>query len=63
MILDTFVAFLILIQYVFFCFFHFRHNLDVLGFCLGIIENVLGVLGTFGFFCDICYNLGHFGMF
>ena len=48
MILDTFVAFLILIQYVY--FFHFRYNLDVLGFCLGMFENVLGVLGTFGFF-------------
>ena len=61
MILDTFVAFLILIQYVYF-FFHFRYNLDVLGFCLGMFENVLGVLGTF-FFCDVWYNLGHFGMF
>ena len=50
MILDTFVAFLILIQYVYFFLLHFRYNLDVLGFCLGIIENVLGVLGTFGFF-------------
>ena len=31
-------------------FFHYRYNLDVLGFCLGMFENVLGVLGTFGFF-------------
>ena len=38
----------------------------MLGFCLGMFENVLGVLGTFGFFvffCDVWYNLGHFGMF
>ena len=49
MILDTFVAFLILIQYVYF-FFHFRYNLDVLGFCLGMFENVLGVLGNFRVF-------------
>ena len=33
----------------------------MLGFCLGMFENVLGVLGTF--FCDVWYNLGHFGMF
>ena len=47
MILDTFCHFfLMFVQYVY-VLFHSRYNLDVLGFCLGMFENVLGVLGYF----------------